>query len=223
VINSIAAVTKRRNNGFIRHMQSAPVKWLLRVLVGLLSAGIGAPALRAQESVITVDPAATQIQFTLGATMHTVHGTFKLKRGQIQFDPATGHVSGSVIIDATSGNTDNTSRDKNMHTQVLESAKFSEIVFTPTRINGAIPKEGTSQVEVSGVIRIHGADHPVTLTFSVQPGAGGLLQASTQFPVPYKTWGLKDPSTFLLHVSDTVNVDIHAIARIVPIVAPVHQ
>ena len=73
--------------------------------------------------------------------MHTVHGTFKLKSGQIRWDTATGHASGAIVIDATSGNTDNTSRDKNMHTQVLESAKFPEIVFTPTQIKGAI-REG---------------------------------------------------------------------------------
>lgn len=191
-------------------------KWLSVVFFGLLCPVICPPALSAQESVITVDPATTQIQFTLGATMHTVHGNFKLKSGQLHLDSATGHVSGSVVVDATSANTDNASRDKNMHKQVLESAKFPEIVFTPTHVKGAIPKEGSSQVEVSGVIRIHGAEHPVTLTFSVQPGAAGSLQASARFPVPYKSWGLKDPSTFLLHVSDTVNVEVRATARIAP-------
>jgi polyisoprenoid-binding protein YceI len=172
------------------------------------------PTLRAQDSVITLDPATTKIEFTLAATLHTVHGTFKLKGGQIHWDPATGHVSGAVIIDATSGNTDNTSRDKNMHADVLESAKFPDITFTPTKIKGSIPKEGASQVEVSGAIGLHGQNHDITLTFSVLPAADGSLQASTEFAVPYAKWGLKNPSTFLLHVGDTVNVDIHATARL---------
>ncbi len=172
------------------------------------------PALHAQASVITLDPTTTKIEFTLAATLHTVHGTFKLKSGQIRWDPATGHVSGAVAIDATSGNTDNISRDKNMHAQVLESAKFPEITFTPTQIKGSIPKEGASQVEVSGVIGLHGQNHDVTLTFSLLPAADGSLQASTKFDVPYAKWGLKNPSTFLLHVSDTVNVEVHATARI---------
>jgi polyisoprenoid-binding protein YceI len=188
----------------------------LAYLIFCASAILGATSspLRAQQLVVTVDHAATKIDFTLGATMHTVHGTFKLKSGEIRWDSATGHATGSIVIDATSGNTDNTSRDQNMHTQVLESAKFPEIVFTPTQIKGAIPKEGASQIEVSGVIRLHGQDDPITLTFAVLPGAGGTLQASTQFAVPYVKWGLKNPSTFLLHVSDTVNVEIHATARI---------
>ena len=177
------------------------------------------PALRAQESVITLDPAATKIEFTLAATLHTVHGTFKLKSGEIRWDPATGHVSGAVVIDATSGDTDNTSRDKNMHTDILESAKFPEITFTPAQIKGALPKAGTAQIEVSGKIRLHGQDHVTTLTFTVQPGADGSLQASAQFPVPYVKWGLKNPSTFLLHVGDSVDVDTHATARIAPVAA----
>jgi polyisoprenoid-binding protein YceI len=189
---------------------------ILAIALGVL---VLAPALRAQESVITLDPATTQIDFTLAATLHTVHGTFKLKSGQIQWDSSTGHASGSIVIDATSGDTDNASRDKNMHTDILESAKFPEIVFTPAQIKGAIPKEGTAQMDVQGVIRLHGQDHDATLMCTVQPGAAGSLQTSMQLVVPYVKWGLKNPSTFLLHVGDTVNVDIHASARIAPFTA----
>lgn len=165
---------------------------------------------------MTLDPAATQINFTLGATMHTVHGTFKLKGGQLQWDAATGRASGAIVIDATTGNTDNSGRDKNMHSQVLESAKFPEIVFVPSQIKGTLAREGNSQLEVSGVIKLHGQNHDTTLNLAVQPGPNGTLQATTQFPVPFKSWGLHDPSTFLLHVADTVNLEIHATARINP-------
>jgi polyisoprenoid-binding protein YceI len=172
--------------------------------------------LHAQQIAVTVDPAATEIQFTLGATMHTVHGIFKLKSGQVQWDRATGRATGAIVIDATSGNTDNSGRDKNMHAQVLESAKFPEIVFTPSQIKGTLLKNATSEIEVTGPIRIHGLDHDTTLKFAVQPAGGDLLQVATQFPVPWKSWGLKDPSTFLLHVADTASVEIHATATINP-------
>ena len=173
-----------------------------------------APSLRAQETVVNLDPAATKIDFTLGATMHTVHGTFKLKSGEIRFDPVTGKTSGAVIVDATSGNTGNSDRDKKMHAEVLESARFPEITFTPSHVKGSIAPQGTSQLEVAGVVRLHGQDHDVTLAISVELAANGQLRASTTLAVPYIKWGLKNPSNFFLHVSDTVNLDVHATGQI---------
>lgn len=175
-----------------------------------------ARCLPAQESVVTLDPAATKVEFTLGATLHTVHGTFKLKSGQIRFDPSTGKASGSIVVDATSANTDNSGRDSKMHKEILESAKFPDIVFTPNQVKGSIAPTGTSQVEVSGTMRLHGADHDMTLSMSVEPEAEGQLKAETNFPVPYVKWGLKNPSNFFLRVSDTVNVEVHAAGRIAP-------
>jgi|ERR1019366_4593476 polyisoprenoid-binding protein YceI len=187
-------------------------------IAGIVVAGIClfvlAPSLRAQDMAVNLDPAATKIDFTLAATMHTVHGTFKLKSGHILFDPKTGKASGAVIVDATNANTDNTSRDKKMHAEILESAKFPELLFTPTQEKGAISPQGASQVEVSGIFRLHGQDHPMTLTISVTAGAGGQLQASTKFTVPYVEWGLKNPSTFILRVSNTVDVDVQASGQI---------
>jgi hypothetical protein len=43
------------------------------------------------------------------------------------------------------------------------------------------------------------------------------LEADTQFPVPYPKWGMKNPSTFLLHVADTVQIHIHAVGRLSPL------
>jgi len=40
--------------------------------------------------------------------------------------------------------------------------------------------------------------------------AGDQLTAATNFVVPYVEWGLKNPSTFILKVSDKVDIDIHA-------------
>jgi polyisoprenoid-binding protein YceI len=190
------------------------------IVAAAICALVFAPSLRAQDMAVNLDPAATQIAFTLGATMHTVHGTFKLKSGHILFDPKTGKASGAVIVDATSGNTDNASRDKKMHADVLESAKFPEIVFTPAQEKGSVSPQGPSRVEISGTLRLHGQDRPMTIEISVQAGSNGQIQASTKFAVLYGEWGLKNPSTFLLHVSDTVNLDIQTTGQISEASAP---
>src|SRR5450759_5728414 len=78
----------------------------------------------AQQITVNLDPAQTKIEWTLGATMHTVHGTFKLKRGSVTFDPRSGAASGEIVVDATSGERDNQSRDKKLHKEVLQSQDY---------------------------------------------------------------------------------------------------
>ena len=161
----------------------------------------------AQEIAVELDPAGTKIEFTLGATFHTVHGTFQLKSGTIRFNPATGAASGMVIADATSANTGNKSRDRKMHSEVLDSHRYPEVTFTPTRILGTLAMPGDSTVQVEGIFRLHGNDHPITLTVPVQMSAN-TATANTRFTIPYVAWGLKNPSTFFLHVSEKVQVEV---------------
>lgn len=205
-----------------RGRRSLQLKQIRRAFPILAIAGalFCSPYLYAQESVFTLDPSKSTIEFTLGASLHTVHGTFKLKRGEIHFDPAKGTASGAIVVDALSGETSNEGRDKKMHQEILESPKFSEIIFIPSRIQGTIAPQGTSQVTVSGVMELHGQDHDMALTFAVQPGTPGQAQATSKFSVPYVKWGLKNPSTFLLRVTDSVDIDVHASGQLTA--APAH-
>jgi polyisoprenoid-binding protein YceI len=168
---------------------------------------------QAQGSAVQVDPAQTKIEFTLGSTLHTVHGGFALKSSSIRYDAASGAVSGAIVVDAASGESGNKGRDERMHREILESAKYPDIVFTPAQIKGAVTPSGTSNVEVSGTFRLHGRDHEMTLPVTVTVD-GPTLQLSIHFVIPYVEWGLKNPSTFVLRASDKVAVDIHAAGRI---------
>jgi len=168
-----------------------------------------APASHAQDSVVQVEPAQTKIEFSLGSSLHTVHGRFALKSSTIHFDPAGGKISGAITVDATSGESGNGGRDARMHREILESAKFPEIVFTPTQIKGAVAAAGTSKVEVSGRFLLHGKEHDVTFPVEVV-AEGQKLQLAIHFVIPYVEWGLKNPSNFFLHASDKVEVEIHA-------------
>jgi polyisoprenoid-binding protein YceI len=181
----------------------------------IIAALLSEPSLRAQEITAAIDPAQTQIEFTLSAVLHTVHGTFKLKEGVIRFDPASGKAGGAIVVDATSGDTGNKDRDKKMHQEVLESKKFPEIVFAPSQVKGSIKLDGASQLEIAGRFRLHGQEHDFTFPISVQ-STSGQVTAAVRFTVPYVDWGLKNPSTFVLRVSDKVDVEIHAVARLNP-------
>jgi polyisoprenoid-binding protein YceI len=193
---------------------------LVRALAIFMLACYGAltfaPPACAQAYVVNLDPAQTKITFALDTTLHDVHGSFQLKSGQIHFDKATGKASGAIIVDAQSGDTENKSRDKKMHQEILESPRYPEIVFTPQQVRGSFDPQKASQVDLVGAFRIHGQDHDLTMTFAVQPASPGRLQCDTHFTIPYVKWGMKDASTFLLHANDTVELEIHGTAQIAP-------
>jgi len=174
--------------------------------------GVAAAPVLSQEIVLELDPARTSVEFKLDATLHTVHGSFKLKRGAIRFDPATGKIAGEMVVDATTGESGNEGRDHKMHQSVLESQRYPEIVFTPDRVEGAVAPQGASQVQVHGSFRIHGAAHDIAFPIQIQV-AGGQLTATTHFTIPYVKWGMKNPSTLLLRVSDKVEIDATAYTR----------
>lgn len=167
----------------------------------------------AQEMTVELDPANTRIEFTLAATLHTVHGTFALKSGTIHFDPSSGSASGIVAVDAASGNSGNQGRDHKMHHEILESQRYPEVTFKPTKLSGKVALQGDSTVQFDGIFTLHGTGHPLTLTLLVHV-EGNNLSARTQIVIPYIAWGLKNPSTFFLHVSDKVLVDITAAGRV---------
>jgi polyisoprenoid-binding protein YceI len=195
----------------IHSLRRSIVPSLLAISAGL-AVLILAPASRAQEFIVQLDPAQTKIEFSLSGTMHTVHGKFALKSSAIRFNPSSGKFSGAIVVDATSGESGNGGRDARMHREILDSAKFPEIVFTPTQMAGAVAAERDSKVQVSGRFRLHGQEHDVTLPVEVK-AEGGNVQIAIHTEIPYVQWGLKNPSNFLLRVAEMVAIEIHAAGR----------
>ncbi len=167
----------------------------------------------AQQEQVTLDPAQTKIEWTLGDVLHTVHGTFKLKSGTISFDPRTGDAGGEIVVDATSGESGNHSRDNKMHKEVLESKRYPEITFLPKHVLGKLADQGSSTLQVQGVFHIHGADHDLTLSIPVQK-TGPNVQATSSFVIPYQDWGMKNPSTLFLRVDNKVSISIASAGKL---------
>ena len=179
-------------------------------LSALLLAGVD--SISSQPRPFAIDAAQTKVEFTLGATLHTVHGDFHLKGGTLSFDPQSGRVSGELVVDATTGESGNPSRDKKMHAAILESAKYPEIAFRPDRVDGKVAPEGKSQVQLHGLFAIHGVEHEILFPATVDAAAGQYMVDGT-FEVPYVKWGMKNPSTLLLRVSDKVEITIHTVVH----------
>ena len=154
-------------------------------------------------------PANTTIKFTLGDILHTEHGTFQLKRGDAEYDLLNDSVRGTLVADATSGQSGNRSRDRRMHREILESGKYPEIIFRPDHVQGKVASSGASTVQVHGVFSIHGSDHELTVPVRLQVFPDHWV-ADTHFNIPYVKWGIKNASTFFMRVSESVEIDVHA-------------
>jgi polyisoprenoid-binding protein YceI len=154
-----------------------------------------------------LNPSKCAVHFTLGAFLHTVHGTFNVNAGTIRFDPSSDHLTGEISVDVKSGHTGNATRDRQMHENVLESNRFPEAVFVLNHIHGRLALEGESHVEVRGVLRIHGAEHELTVPATIAMRRD-VVTATADFTVPYVAWGMKDPSNVLLHVDKTVSIHV---------------
>jgi polyisoprenoid-binding protein YceI len=168
----------------------------------------------AQDTAFQLDPAQTSVKFTVGDVLHTVRGTFRLKRGLLEFEPASGKISGEIVVDAQSGNSGSGMRDRKMHKEILESDRYPEIAFHPDRIEGAVARQGKSSVRVHGMFNIHGVDREITVPAEVEMSADHWT-ATVHFTVPYAKWGMKNPSTLFLRVNDSVEIDLMAAGSVV--------
>lgn len=176
----------------------------------------------AQQINLPLDPAQTSVQFTLKDVLHTVRGEFRLKSGALQLDVPSGRLSGEIVVDAQSGNSGSSMRDRKMHQEVLQSGTYPEISFRPDRVEGTVAPQGQSSVRVHGMFRIHGVDREITVPAIVQMGADR-WSAKVHFTVPYAKWGMRNPSTLFLKVDDTVEIDLVAAGSVARSGTPGHN
>ena len=175
--------------------------------------------LAAQDLSIRLDASKTKIGFVVGDVLHTVRGTFRLKEGHILLDPSTGRVRGDITVDAASGASGNSIRDKRMTRDILEAERYPEVRFTPSAYKGSIAAAGSSAIEVTGSFLIHGQAHEVTIPMQIQM-SGEDVTATGNFTVPYVQWGMKNPSNLLLKVSAKVEVTLSAVGHVNGLRAP---
>ena len=173
------------------------------------------PVALAQHQTFTANPDASQVGFALAGTGHHVNGTFHVQSASVDFDRTAMNISGSVIVAAGSGNSDEPSRDKKMNTDVLDVAHFADVSFAPKSYQGSIATSGDSTIQVTGVFTLHGTPHDLTVPMQIHID-GTSLTAKTHFKVPYVQWGLKDPSIFVLKVAKEVDIDLTLVGSLSP-------
>jgi polyisoprenoid-binding protein YceI len=183
-------------------------------LSALAASAQNGAALDLRSGALELDPSKTLVEFRLPGSLHTTHGTFKLERGTIIGDPATGKAGGSIVVDARSGDTGIGARDNEMRESVLEAQRYPEITFDPQHFTYELKRGGQFQATMQGVLTLHGGRHDVALTAQGQL-VGDNLTATAHFSVPYVDWGLEDPSVLFLTVAKQVDIDIATTGHVV--------
>lgn len=167
------------------------------------------PASASALRVAELDADSTRVTFRLSTTLHTVEGSFRLSSGRIEFDPSGGVAAGRIVVDAKSGDSGNSLRDRRMHKDVLESSRYPEIVLVPQQLRIEAVDDSSATLRLSGTMSIHGAEHPIVIDGKVR-GRGDRAHLRASFVVPYVEWGMTSMSSFLLRVDPTVSVDVEA-------------
>lgn len=198
-------------------MNRARITACLALSVALLATGLvlaSTPRLHAgqeqgdlAEIELHVDAGQSKLHWTVGSTLHTVHGTFAVKSSIIRLDLGTGKAGGEIVVDATSGESGSEGRDKRMHKEIIESGKYRDIVFRPDHVEGKITLQGGVTTQMHGMFLLHGTEHELTVPVQAEM-AGDHWKGTGKFSVPYIAWGLKNPSNFLLKVDPAVEVSL---------------
>ena len=196
-----------RATGVRRRANRAIVAGLALVMALVIGYRVPADATEARVGILELDPSKTIVEFKLDGSLHTTHGTFRLKRGTIKANEATGDTRGEIVIDAASGKSGDIPRDNEMRDSVLEAAAWPEITFDPRHLDGHLDANGDFDAKLQGVLTLHGAEHDVVID------AKGRLDddrvfATSHLSIPYVKWGLKDPSILFLTVAKEVEIDI---------------
>jgi hypothetical protein len=56
---------------------------------------------------------------------------------------------------------------------------------------------------------VHGAEYEITIPVQVEMSSGRWT-ANAHFAIPYVKWGMKNPSTFVLHVDQSVEIEVQS-------------
>jgi polyisoprenoid-binding protein YceI len=168
-----------------------------------------APAQQLKQFHLHLDPAQTEVHYTLKDTIHTVHGTFRMSAGDISFNPQTGEATGKVTVDTGSGASGNDTRDGKMKKDFLEVPSFPIATYEVEHVNGFDPQKPSQKITVNGTMTLHGAKHALVMEFDLGRD-GQATVAATHFMIPYVAWGIKDPSIPFVKVEKEVLMEITA-------------
>ncbi len=155
----------------------------------------------------------TAVTFEVDSTWHLVHGRTSGVAGSIQLnnEQDSSSITGEVRIPVASFETASSRRDEKLRS-VMESTKFSEVVYT---ISSAEPKctpttvlaTAICPIEVKGSLSIHGVTLPWNIPATLRL-VGDQYEFKGSSSLRWPEFGVEDPSIFVAKLDPKVKIII---------------
>ncbi|GAA3337673.1 hypothetical protein GCM10017714_05690 [Curtobacterium pusillum] len=210
------------------------------VVLGVVAAAVGthlytsgenakasaAPSVAASRAPYTLDASDLTGEWTIGGDSEAGYRVHEVLNGSdVTVTGRTDSVTGSATVDGTSITratvtvqvadiaTDSDQRDSYFRDSAMDTSAFPTATFELTEpITGAVPSgSGTTKVEATGNLRLHGVTRAVTATLEVGLNGDG-VDISGSIPITFSDYDVQAPSLGFVKVDDSGAVEflVHA-------------
>lgn len=184
------------------------------------------PSVAASRAPSTIDDSDLSGEWTVGGDSEAGYRVHEVLNGSdVTVTGRTDSVTGSATVDGTSITkatitvqvadiaTDSNQRDSYFRDSAMDTSAFPTATFELTEpIADAVPSgSGTTKVEASGNLTLHGVTKAVTATLEVGLNGDG-VDISGSIPITFSDYGVQAPSLGFVKVDDAGAVEflVHA-------------
>lgn len=210
------------------------------VVIGVVAAVVGtnlysssenakasaAPSVAASRAPSTIDDADLSGEWTVGGDSEAGYRVHEVLNGSdVTVTGRTDSVTGSATVDGSAITkatitvqvadiaTDSNQRDSYFRDSAMDAAAFPTATFALTEpITDAVPSgSGTTKVEATGNLTLHGVTKPVTAALEVGLNGDG-VDISGSIPITFSDYGVQAPNLGFVKVDDSGAVEflVHA-------------
>ncbi|WP_186321851.1 YceI family protein [Curtobacterium pusillum] len=184
------------------------------------------PSVAASRAPSTIDDSDLSGEWTVGGDSEAGYRVHEVLNGSdVTVTGRTDSVTGSATVDGTSITkatitvqvadlaTDSNQRDSYFRDSAMDTSAFPTATFELTEpVADAVPSgSGTTKVEASGNLTLHGVTKAVTATLEVGLNGDG-VDISGSIPITFSDYGVQAPSLGFVKVDDAGAVEflVHA-------------
>jgi polyisoprenoid-binding protein YceI len=202
----------------MKGLQKNPLRSSICFLLLFLFVLIDQPWARADIERFRLSPEASQIRTAIDDPFgNVVNGTFRLTSGEARADVErlAETASVSLMIDASSYNSNIGLRDQDVQEYYLEVNQYPRIRFLSTGVvNSERPRSSTEPwlITLKGDLEVHGVKREIVLPVRVSQ-QGGKIVAQGQFRLLLENFNIAVPRLLFVKAGNTVQVDFRIVGE----------